>query len=314
MTDATQTIQHTSVLLAEAVAALNPQPGRLYIDATLGGGGHSALLCQHLDASNTLIGLDQDPVALEVADKRLAGCMPTLKLVQGNFGDLTQVLWNLGLLHVDGGILLDLGYSAYQMMNPERGFSFMHPAPLDMRMDPANPVTAEALVNTLSPSELADIFYQYADERFSRQIASAIVKARPVTTTDQLARIAEGIYRAKGAKAQNIHPATRVFQALRMAVNQETAMLEALLEQLPKVLTPGARVAIITFHSIEDRLVKQYFRLASAACLCPPHQPVCTCKHQAAFKVIGKPITASAEELERNPQARSAKLRVAERV
>ncbi len=308
------TIQHTSVLLEEAVQALAPTPGRAYVDGTLGGGGHSRRLCDFLDASNDLIGIDQDPVALERARQTLEGCCAKLTLLQGNFGNLHSLLIAAGYPRIDGGILLDLGVSDFQIRTPERGFSFREAAPLDMRMSPDTATTAADLVNTLSSRELADIFYRYADEKLSRPIAAAIVQARPLHDTVALAAIAENIYRQKGVKARNIHPATRIFQALRIAVNHELDMLDACLEQLPKVLLPGARAAIITFHSLEDRKVKQYFREKSAECLCPPQQPVCTCSHQQSFKIVGKPVVSSQEELERNPQARSAKLRIYERI
>jgi 16S rRNA (cytosine1402-N4)-methyltransferase len=307
-------IRHTSVLLEEAVSALTPTPGKVYADGTLGGGGHARRLCDFLDESNTLIGIDQDPTALAEAQKGLSTCQVPVKLVQGNFGELHRHLLEAGVARLDGGLLLDLGVSDFQIRTPERGFSFQHSAPLDMRMDPALSTTAADLVNTLAARELADLFYKYADEKLSRPIAAAILQARPLSDTLQLAKIAENLYRQKGVKAKNIHPATRIFQALRIAVNREMEVLEKCLDQLPTVLAPGARVAIITFHSLEDRMVKQYFREASATCLCPPRQPICTCTHQPAFKVIGKPITASEAEVTENPQSRSAKLRVAERI
>lgn len=307
-------LQHTSVLLEEAVEALNPRPGKTYVDGTLGGGGHARRLCERLESSNLLIGVDQDPVALAKAEQHLADCPTPKRLIRGNFGNLYTLLLEHGYASVDGGVLLDLGMSDFQIKVPERGFSFQHAAPLDMRMDPAQPTTAADLVNTLPASALANLFFQNADEKLSRQLAAAIIAERPIRDTRHLAHIAEAVYRKKGVKAQNIHPATRIFQALRMAVNEEMPMLAQFLEQLPKILKPGARAALITFHSGEDRLVKTYFRTASAACLCPPRQPICTCAHVPTFKVIGKPITASPEELTRNPQARSAKLRVAERL
>ncbi len=307
-------IEHTSVLREEAVQALNPTYGKTYIDGTLGGGGHAKHLCNLLDATSTLIGIDQDPVALAQAQEKLANCPPTLKLVQGNFGNLLTLLLQVGLPKIDGGILLDLGVSDFQIKHPERGFSFLHAAPLDMRMDPNGPQTAADLVNTLPAKDLANLFYQYADEKLSRSIASAIVNARPIENTLALAKIAENIYRQKGIKAQKIHPATRIFQALRIAVNQELQMLESCLNQLPNILLPGAHVAIITFHSIEDRMVKQFFRVACAPCICPPQQPICTCQHQATFKAMGKPIVPTDQEVQDNPQSRSAKLRVYERI
>lgn len=305
---------HTTVLLEETVAALNPQPGKTYADATLGGGGHSALLSRSLDASNDLIGIDQDAHALALARERLQDCPATLTLIQGNFGKLHSLLIAHGYPRIDGGIMLDLGVSDMQLSQPERGFSFSHPGPLDMRMNAQGDLTAEEIVNHWPQADIANLLHRNADERLSRQIASAIVQARPLKTTHDLARIAESVYRKKGVQAKNIHPATRTFQALRMAVNREVEMLTACLEQLPRILLPGARAAIITFHSIEDRLVKQAFRLGSATCLCPPQQPICTCTHQAIYKLIGKPVTASATEVDASPKSRSAKLRVVERI
>ncbi len=307
-------LQHTTVLLEEAVEALLPRPNLAYVDATLGGGGHARRLCEHLDRSNALVGIDQDPVALEKARASLAGCGTDVILKQGNFRNLHSLLIEAGFPKIDGGILMDLGVSDFQLGEAARGFSFSQEAPLDMRMSPEMHQTAAELVNTMDPKSLANLFYKYADEKLSRQIASAIANARPITTTRQLAQIAEGIYRQKGVKAQNIHPATRIFQALRIAVNQEMEALESVLEQLPSILLPGARVAIITFHSLEDRMVKQYFREASAVCLCPPRQPLCTCQHQPTFSLVGKPIFPSDAELQASPKSRSAKLRIAERI
>lgn len=305
-------IRHTSVLLEEAIQALNPRPGKIYLDGTLGGGGHARRLCEELDESACLIGIDQDPVALEEARRTLTTCHASLRLVQGNFGQIRRILVDLGIFRIDGGLLLDLGVSDFQIRAPERGFSFRYKAPLDMRMNPDLSVTAQDLVNNLPASELAALFWKNADEKLSRQIAGAIVKARPIQDTLQLASIAEAIYRRYGVKARNIHPATRIFQALRIAVNREIEMLEQFLDQLPDILAPGTRVALITFHSIEDRLVKRYFRLASTGCICPPRQPTCTCNHAATLKLIGKPIQPQESEILRNPQARSARLRVAE--
>lgn len=305
-------MEHTPVLLHEAIEALQPRPDRVYVDATLGGGGHARRLCQFLDETNTLVGIDQDPLALSKAKEVLQDCPSPLHLLHGNFSDLPHLLRTLQINQVDGGVLLDLGVSDFQIKTPDRGFSFRHAAPLDMRMDPSLPTTAETMVNTLSAQALADCFYRYADERLSRPIATAILSARPIRDTRHLAQIVEAVYRQKGVPKQKIHPATRVFQALRIAVNQELEHLEALLHQLPGLLAPGARVAIITFHSLEDRLVKQFFRTASASCICPPQTPVCTCNHIPTLHIVGRPVVPSPEEIEHNPQARSAKLRVAE--
>ncbi len=307
-------MQHTSVLLTEAVSALNPRPGKCYVDATLGGGGHALQLCSFLDASNHLIGIDQDPVALAHAQARLAACATRMDFLQGNFGRLGSVFRDLDLECIDGGILLDLGVSDFQLGDAARGFSFRHAGPLDMRMDPSQTQTAADLINTLSARDLANLFFRHADEKLSRPIADAIVAARPFETTEALATLVDSIYRQKGVKAHNIHAATRVFQALRMVVNQELPMLSQFLNDLPNLLSPGARVVIITFHSLEDRLVKKAFRLAAAECLCPPKQPICTCTHTPMLRIIGKSVFPSEAEVKQNPHARSAKLRVAERI
>jgi len=306
----TTPLHHTSVLLAEAVNALQPQSGKVYGDLTLGGGGHTLALCGLLNETNTVIGLDQDPVALGKAKEALKDVLPKVVLIQGNFGEVARLV----TLKVDGGVLLDLGVSDFQLKVAERGFSFRQKAPLDMRMNPESLLSASELVNTWPEKELADLFYLYGDEKLSRPIARAIVEARPIEDTVTLAKLVETLYRQKGVKARNIHPATRVFQALRIAVNRELEQLESCLGQLPALLAPGARVAIITFHSGEDKIVKKFFKTESATCICPPGLPVCRCHHQPTFKVIGKPISPGEEECRQNPQARSAKLRVAERV
>lgn len=307
-------LQHQPVMLQEAISALNPQSEKIYLDGTLGGAGHAVTLSTQLDETNILIGLDQDPVALEKASSRLANTPSQIILLKGNFGDLQAHLKTAGVQLITGGILLDLGVSDFQIKVPERGFSFMHEAPLDMRMNPDQALTAATIVNTWPVKEMADCFYQFSDERLSRPIARAIEAARPIETTTQLAELLRSIYRQKGVKAHNIHPATRVFQALRIAVNGEFKVLTQFLEQLPDALSPGARIAIITFHSGEERLVKHWFREACADCMCPPRQPLCTCSHQQTFKAIGKPKKPSTHEIEQNPQARSARLWVFERL
>jgi 16S rRNA (cytosine1402-N4)-methyltransferase len=230
--------------------------------------------------------------------------------MQASYDSLLEVLREAGWEEVDG-ILLDLGLSSMQLDSPERGFSFQHDAPLDMRFDPAAPTTAADLVNTLPQEELADLIYHYGEERASRRIARAIVKARPVQTARQLANVIESVLPRKG----RIHPATQTFQALRIAVNQELDRVENVLPQAVAALKPGGRLAIISFHSLEDRIVKEYFRRESRDCLCPPRQPVCTCGHKATLKEITrKPITPGEAEIAANPRARSAKLRVVEKL
>lgn len=306
--------QHVPVLLDEAVHALNLSHGKIYVDGTVGGGGHTKKICEYLDASNLMIGIDQDPIALKEAEKNLTKCKSPLRLIHGNFGNISQILSEVGIFKVDGGILLDLGVSAFQLQDKERGFSFRQKSALDMRMNPKLEITAEILVNKLPEQELANLLYRNADEKLSRPLAAAIVKSRPIKNTMALALIAENVYRKKGIKHHNIHPATRMFQALRIEVNREIEMLEHFLEQLPVILLPEARIAIITFHSIEDRTVKQYFKKASAGCICSSRQPICTCSQVPVFKTIGKLIKPTDFEIEKNPQARSSHLRVYERL
>jgi 16S rRNA (cytosine1402-N4)-methyltransferase len=246
-----------------------------------------------------------------VARERLAQFGPRAILVQASYTTLREQLDKLGWDSVDG-ILLDLGLSSLQLDTPERGFSFKADAPLDMRFDPHKPVRAADLVNTLPEQELADLLYRYGEERRSRQVARAIVKARPIHTTIELARLVAGVVR--GGK-KGIHPATRTFQALRIAVNQELDALEAVLPQGIASLGIGGRFAVIAFHSLEDRLVKQFFRRESRDCICPPHQPICTCEHKASIREITRrPIMAQEGEIQKNPRARSARLRIAEKI
>jgi 16S rRNA (cytosine1402-N4)-methyltransferase len=305
-------ITHTPVLLHQAICALQPQPGKLYVDGTLGGGGHALELLKFLDNSNYFLGIDQDPVALERAKELLLG-HSNIRFSHGNFSQLLKHLLEHGFSQVDGGVLLDLGVSDFQIKAPERGFSFMHEAPLDMKMNPDNPVDAQYLVNESSEETLATLLYQYGDERYSRQIAKRIVQERPVVTTTQLAKLICDVYGSR-AKQSKIHPATRSFQALRIAVNREQESLAQFLEAIPSLLKPGARLAIISFHSGEDRVVKHQFRAWCNTCTCPPRQPICTCQTTPMFKAVGKDIAPDAEEIAANPQSRSARLRMVERL
>jgi 16S rRNA (cytosine1402-N4)-methyltransferase len=326
------------VLREEVLACLAPQPGKLYVDATLGAGGHAEALLRALqkdrpipsdsDADSTqtppdepasagrLIGVDQDPAALAIARERLAVFGGQVRFLPGNFGRLFELLPPEDR-PITGGLLVDLGVSSMQLDTPERGFSFSREAPLDMRMSPDAPLTAEIVVNTYPEDALRRIFSQYGEEHLSGTIAHAILRrreSRPFCSTTELARLVADIYAGRG-KAGNIHPATRVFQALRIEVNNELGHLNRLLESLPALLAPGARVAIISFHSLEDRLVKQHFRFQARDCLCPPGFPVCRCEHRATLQCLNaKPITASEAETRLNPRARSAKLRAAIRL
>lgn len=301
---------HVPVLYDQVLVWLQPHPGGWYIDATLGAGGHAKgiLLASHPDGR--LLGLDADPDALLHASKVLEPFGDRVTLRVANFRQLGAVAGALDIREVDG-ILMDLGLSSRQVDEAERGFSFSQDGPLDMRMDRSRRESAADLVNTLSEAELSDILWQYGEERHSRRIARAIVAARPLVTTGQLADL---VVQTVGRR-EKIHPATRTFQALRIAVNEE---LEALSEALPEardLLRPGGRLAVIAFHSLEDRIVKEFYRQEARACICPPELPVCVCQHQATLRVLtSKPVRPSADETARNPRSRSARLRVAERL
>ncbi len=306
---------HIPVLLAEVLEALHPRPGKLYVDCTVGAGGHALALLQAAGADSRLIGLDQDPAALAIARERLAG--GSTELVQANFSVLPGVLHRLQIDRIDGGVLADLGVSSMQLDTAARGFSFSKDAPLDMRMSPQAPQTAADLVNRLPEGELVRIFSEYGEEHMSKTIAREIVARRaqaPFETTLDLAGLISELYRKKG-KREEIHPATRVFQALRIAVNDELGHLRRFLEALPDLLAPGARIAVISFHSLEDRIVKQFFQAEARDCICPPRFPVCQCGHRARLKILTrKPVTAGPQECRQNPRARSARLRCAERL
>ena len=302
---------HRPVLYQEIIHALRPRRDGLYVDATLGAGGHAWGLLQASAPGGRLLGLDVDPQALEFARQRLEEFAGRAILVRASYVSFGEQVAALGWKTVDG-VLLDLGMSSMQVDTPERGFSFLEDAPLDMRFDPDNPVRAADLVNGLPEGELADLLYRYGDERRSRQVARAIVAARPLQTTLQLSRVVASAVRGSG---KGRHPATRTFQALRIAVNRELDSIEAVLPQAVAALASGGRLAVIAFHSLEDRIVKGYFRLESRDCICPPHQPVCTCGHKASVREVERhPITPQPAEVEANPRARSARLRVVEKL
>lgn len=317
---------HVPVLLQETINAFHPFKGQLYVDGTLGAGGHASLLASKLTPSQKLIGLDRDPKALAIAKEKLDSLpdpKSQVQVFQQRFAQLETALAMAGIHQfenvIDGGILLDLGMSNIQLKSTDRGFSFQTDAPLDMRMDDASwgGPTAADVVNTWPEEELAEMMKKYSDERLAKPIARAIVETRaetPFKTTKQLASIASRLYEQKGVRDKHIHPATRLFQALRIAVNEEFEQLETFLEKLPTWLAPGAIVAIISFHSLEDRIVKQSFRRHATDCICPPNLPICQCGHKAALKIIDKPIRASEAETKQNPQARSATLRVAQKL
>jgi 16S rRNA (cytosine1402-N4)-methyltransferase len=312
---------HLPVLLAEVLDALklttdadaksSAAGGRRFIDGTLGAGGHAvAILGAAPDA--TLLGFDLDPRSLAVARTALAPFGERVTFVHGSHSTMGEAAPAHGFAAVDG-ILLDVGVSSMHVEEAERGFAFKVDGPLDMRFDPTSDApTAADLVNTLTADALADLIFEFGEERNSRRIARAIVAARPLHSTQQLARVIEAAQRGPREK---LHPATRTFQALRIAVNDELGAIERTLPQALRLLAPGGRLAVISFHSLEDRLVKTAFREESTDCLCPPQQPICTCEHQARVALISrKPITANDAEIASNPRARSAKLRVVERL
>lgn len=301
---------HLPVLYKEIIHALAPKNGGLYVDCTLGAGGHAKGILDGSQPEGRLLGFDLDPQALKIARDRLAEYGNRAILVQSSYVRLNEVLKEVGWLAVDG-ILVDLGVSSMQLDTPERGFSFLHDAPLDMRFSPQNPVSAADLVNTLSESEIAELIFRYGEDRNARRIARAIVRARPLSSTKQLADTIASV----GGARDHIHPATRTFQALRIAVNEELRAVETVLPQAINALKPGGRLAVISFHSLEDRIVKEFFRRESSDCICPPRQPICTCGHTASIREITrKPIIPADEETQTNPRARSAKLRIAEKV
>ena len=306
---------HVSVLLDESIEALNVRPDGIYLDGTLGGAGHSSEIAKRLN-TGMLIGVDRDPKALAAAEERLAPWRDRVELVHSNFRELDAILDGLGIAAVDG-ILLDLGVSSPQLDEAIRGFSYMADAPLDMRMDPSDPLTAWEVVNTWSQEELRRILFTYGEERYAPLIAAAIVRRReqaPIDTTLALVEVIRGAMPQKALREKQ-HPAKRSFQAIRIAVNDELGAVDAVMRRAIDRLNPGGRLAVITFHSLEDRIVKNAMAEAIKGCICPPEFPVCVCGKKPTLKLISrKPITAGEAELESNPRARSAKLRVGEKL
>ena len=306
---------HVSVLLQECLDGLNIKQDGIYVDGTLGGAGHSSQIAKRL-TTGRLIGIDRDTVALNAAGERLAPYKDNVTLVHSNFCEMAQVLKDLEIPGVDG-ILLDLGVSSPQLDDGERGFSYMADAPLDMRMNREDPLTAHVVVNTWPQEELKRILYTYGEERYAPQIASAICRRREEKTIDTTLELVDVIRSAMPAAAlrEKQHPAKRSFQAIRIAVNDELGSVERVLRDAVDLLNPGGRLAIITFHSLEDRIVKTAMAEAAKGCTCPSHFPVCVCGKKPKVKLISrKPIVASQEELDVNPRSRSAKLRVCEKL
>lgn len=306
---------HISVLLEECIEGLAIKPDGIYVDGTLGGAGHSSRIAARL-TTGTLVGIDRDPVALKAAGERLAPFGDRVKLVHSNFCRMAEALRELGISGVDG-ILLDLGVSSPQLDDGERGFSYMVDAPLDMRMNREDSLDASVVVNTWPQEDLRRILYTYGEERYAPQIAAAICRRReekPIETTLELVDIIRSAM-PPAALREKQHPAKRSFQAIRIAVNDELGSVEQAMEVAIPLLNPGGRLAVITFHSLEDRIVKNAMTQAAKGCTCPPSFPVCVCGKKPQVKIISrKPILASDEELERNPRSRSAKLRICEKV
>ena len=307
--------RHVSVLLAECIENLNIRSDGIYVDGTLGLGGHSYEIASRL-REGRLIGIDRDPSAIERAGKRLEPFRDRITLVHGNFGDVAQILDELGIAGVDG-MLFDLGVSSPQLDEAERGFSYMLEAPLDMRMDSTAALSAYEVVNTWSEERLNRILWDYGEERYARRITAAILAARekaPIQSTAELVEIIRSAMPAAALREKQ-HPAKRTFQAIRIAVNDELGAIAAMMDTAPDKLNKGGRLCVISFHSLEDRIVKSGIQAREHGCTCPREAPVCTCGFVQTLKSISrKPILPTREEIERNPRARSAKLRVAERV
>ncbi len=307
--------KHTSVLFDECMEGLDIKPDGIYVDGTMGGGGHSSGICSQLSEEGTFIGIDRDMDAHRAAQARLADYPCRKIFVQSNYSDIKDVLEELGIDHIDGA-LLDLGVSSFQLDNPERGFSYMQDAPLDMRMNQQDDLTAWDVVNTYDAKELKEIISKYGEERWASRIAEFIVKKRqdaPLESTSELVDVIKAAIPA-AARRDGPHPAKRTFQALRIHVNDELGQLERAIEAFCDVLAPDGRLCVITFHSLEDRIVKDIIARRVNPCTCPKEFPVCVCgKKPDIKKISGKPIVPTPEELEANPRSRSAKLRVAEK-
>jgi 16S rRNA (cytosine1402-N4)-methyltransferase len=306
---------HRPVLYQEIINALNPRSGGRYVDGTLGAGGHSYGILNASTPDGQLLGFDLDPQAISLAQETLSPFAGRFHLVHDSYLTLHQHMRSLGWQPVDG-IVLDFGVSSMQLDQPQRGFSFLREGPLDMRFDPTRGVSAAEFLENISEAELAEILWRYGEEPKSRRLAAAILARRPITTTTQLAAIIEEtIGRPLTRGRTHIHPATRSFQALRIAVNEELRAVETIIPLAIEALAPGGTLAVISFHSLEDRIVKNSFRRESTDCICPPEQPVCTCDHTASIRLTPrKAVMASEQEVAQNPRSRSAKLRIAQKI
>ena len=309
--------RHASAMLNEAVSHLNCRPGKIYVDGTLGGAGHAGAICDKITPGGVFIGIDQDIDAINHAKTALQGYDFPIHILHGNFYRLPEFLSQLNIQMVDG-ILLDLGLSQHQLENSGRGFSFQKDEPLDMRMDVRSAQTAGQLINNLAREDLQKIFKDYGEERRAGQIARRIVKIRQqkkIRTSSELAEIVSGSIPQRAAAGQKIHPATRVFMALRIAVNRELERLNAFMELAPDYLNPGGRLCVLSFHSLEDRIVKHRFKALEKGCTCPPRLPQCVCGQKPRIRILTKKVVRPTEaEVTANPMARSTRLRAAEKI
>ena len=306
---------HVSVLPEETLAALRIRPDGIYVDCTLGGAGHAGRIAAHLSSKGRLIGIDQDDLAIDAAQERLAAVKCGVTFVHDNFRNLRAILEREGISSVDG-ILFDLGISSPQIDTAERGFSYMRDAPLDMRMDRRAAHSARTVVNEYTAEALTEIFYTYGEERWAKRIAEFIIEERaqhPIETTGELVAVIDRAV-PKAVRAQGGHPAKRIFQAIRIEVNEELTILADAMKDAVDMLSAGGRLAVITFHSLEDRIVKKTLKQLAQGCICPPRTPVCICGHTPKVRLIGKARAASASECAANPRAKSAKLRAAEKL
>ena len=307
---------HISVMLEETVRGLVTNKKGTYVDCTLGGGGHSHRIAELLEPAGRIIGIDQDEEAVEAASARLSDAACRVDIVHDNFRHLEQILHAEDADQVDG-VVFDLGVSSHQIDTAERGFSYMHDAPLDMRMDPEAALSAYEVINTYSEQDLFRIFHDYGEERWAKRIAQFIVRERqtaPIRTTGGLVDVICKAIPKAVRQAAGGHPAKRVFQAVRIEVNDELGILETAFRTAVRHLKPRGRIAIITFHSLEDRIAKKTLRDMSRGCICPPELPVCVCHHRPEIRLLGKPVTAAPQEIERNSRSKSAKLRLAEKL
>lgn len=303
-------VLHSPVLVAETVEWLSVGPGRVYLDGTVGEGGHAEAVLEASGPDGVVLGIDRDPRSVDAARRRLTGYGDRAQIVHGNYAEMSDLAGRVGIDQVDG-VLLDLGFSSRQVDAVGYGFSFQRDEMLDMRYDTVGPTAAD-LLNHTDERELADIIYRYGEERRSRAVARAIVAARPITATGRLASV---VARALGGRRGSRHPATRTFQALRIAVNDELMHLQTGLDAVPGILQPGGRLVVISYHSLEDRLVKTWMDREAAWCICPPELPVCSCDHEPSVRFVRRRVLRpSADETDNNPRSRSARLRAVERI